>query len=117
VFPTTPGAVPAKTFAGVLRTLLDRPGAPSQQQLHARSGVPARSIYRILHIVDRSVSFHSADALLVALDAIELWHQPPLNDFLPPPPPGALINPITAAQDAARTHAIQRRCPKGPTTP
>lgn len=109
-----PGAVPAKTFADVLRMLLEKPGAPSQQQLQTRSGVPARSIYRILHTVDRSVSFQNADALLVALGAIEMWHQPPLDEFLNPPPPGTLINPITPAQAAARTRAIQRRCPKGP---
>jgi Cro/C1-type HTH DNA-binding domain len=112
VFPTTPGAVPVRLFAAELRRLLAATGAPTQAQLEARSGIPSRTIYRILNEIDRSVSFDVADALLTALDAVGLWHQPPLDQFLEPPPPKeTLLNPITFEQDAARQSALARRTP------
>lgn len=112
VFPTRPGSVPVRLFAEVLRELLAQHRAPSQTQLHAMSGVPARTIYRILNHVDRSVSFDVADALLTALDSVYLWHEPPLEQFFEPAPPRhTLINPITPQQDAARRTALARRIP------
>lgn len=103
VFPTQPGAVPTVVFAPVLRELLLPPRGPTQSQLQAQSGVPSRTLYRILRHVDRSVSFEIVDALLTALDAIHRWHEPPLDQYLDPPPPREqLINPITPAQDAIR---------------
>lgn len=110
VFPTRPGDVPVRLFAHTLRELLSTPGAPNQTQLEARSGVPARTIYRVLNCIDRSVSFEIADALLTALDAIHLWHQQPLDEWLwPAPPRDQLINPITTDQDRARQRALARR--------
>lgn len=110
VFPTQPGAVPVRLFSATLRELLTGRGAPTQTQLEARSGIPARKIYRVLKGIDRSVSFDVADALLTALDAVHLWHQPPLDQFLEPPPPrGELINPITIDQNHARQRALARR--------
>lgn len=110
VFPTTPGCVPAPLLGDVLGKLLSAPGAPTQTRLSERSGVPPRTLYRILNRVDRSVEFHIADALLVALDAVALWHQAPLSRYLPPPPPRReLIQPMTLRQDRARRAAIQRQ--------
>lgn len=110
VFPTRPGAVPVRLFAQILRELLGAHGAPTQSQLEARSGIPARTVYRVLTTADRSVSFEVADALLTALDAIHLWHQPPLDQFLlPPPSREQLINPITPGQERARQRALARR--------
>jgi hypothetical protein len=109
VFPTRPGAVPTPVFAPLLRELLDQPDAPTQTQLEARSGVPARTIYRVLVGADRSVSFPIADALLTALEAIHHWHEPPLDQFLPPPPDSSqLINPTTPSQHRARKTAPAR---------
>jgi hypothetical protein len=110
VFPTMPGAVPVRPFSAILRELLNGHGAPTQAQLEARSGVPARTIYRVLSGIDRSVSFEIADALLTALDAIQLWHEPPLDQYLLPPPARCeLINPITLDQDRVRQRALARR--------
>lgn len=109
VFPTRPGAVPVRPFAACLRDLLAARGAPTQAQLEARSGVPSRTIYRILNTIDRSVSFEIADALLTALDAIQLWHQPPLDEFFLPFESDTLINPITPAQERAQQCALARR--------
>ena len=109
VFPTTPGAVPVRVFIQVLAELMKPPRRITRAQLEARSGIPARTIHRMLHNVDRSVSFEVADALLTALDANDLWHEPPLAQFLEPAPPrDTLINPITHGQDAARTAALTR---------
>jgi hypothetical protein len=109
VFPTQPGGVPVRLFASVLHELLVAPGAPTQAQLEAWSGVPARTIYRVRKGIDRSVSFDIADALLTALDAIQLWHEPPLDQFLLAPSSDQLINPITPGQDRARSCALKRR--------
>jgi hypothetical protein len=109
VFPTRPGDVPVTVFARILQTLLDAAGAPTQTQLEQRSGVPARTMYRVLTRADRSVSFHVADALLTALDAVHLWHQEPLEHFLAPPPDRSeLINPHTPGQERARRRALER---------
>lgn len=110
VFPTTPGAIPVHPFAAALRTLLDVPGASSHATLAAHSGVPPRTVYRILHHIDRSVTFEVADALLVALDAHDLWHSPPLDAYLTPPSRHArLIHPMTIHQASARDRALARR--------
>jgi len=110
VFPTTPGAVPVRLFAHVLRELITAPNSHTQAQVEARSGVPSRTIYRILKRVDRSVSFEVADALLTALDANSLWHDQPLKPFFEPAPPrDTLINPITFGQEAARNTALTRQ--------
>ena len=63
------GVVQAKDLRGALRALLRRPGAPTQRVLAMRSGVPERTISRILHGHDRTTRFDIADALFVALDA------------------------------------------------
>lgn len=110
MFPTTPGAIPVRPYATALRSLLSAPNAPSLEVLAAQSGIPSRTVYRILHHVDRSVTFEVADALLVALDAHELWHTPPLDAYLAPVPQHArLIRPITMRQARARETALARR--------
>jgi len=110
VFPTTPGAIPTPTFATLLHALLRAENAPSAARLAEASDVPLRTLYRITHLVDRSVTFDVADAILTALDANELWHRPPLDAFLAPPNLRMpLLWPITQHQALARDQAMKRR--------
>lgn len=62
----------AHHLRGALRALLKAPGAPTQRTLAARSGVPERTIGRILHGSDQTTRFDIADALLTSLDAADL---------------------------------------------
>lgn len=63
------GVVRADLLRTQLRALMRSSGAPTQRVLSARSGVPERTISRVLHGRDLTTRFDIADALLVALDS------------------------------------------------
>lgn len=65
----------AEDLRRLLKQLLARSSAPTQRVLSARSGVPERTISRVLHGHDQTTRFDIADALLVALDSGELIEQ------------------------------------------
>lgn len=110
VFPATPGAIPTRVLLPILHALTSHRRAPTRCQLAERSGVSRSTIDRLLAGTDRCVTFEIADALLVTLDAVELWDATPLaHHYAPPPSSTQLINPLTPAQEAARTRAITRR--------
>lgn len=110
VFPTMPGAIPVGVFSPVLKRLLKAPDTLNITQLESASGIPARTILRIRDCSDRSVTFDVADSLLTALGQQQLWHEPPLAHFLPPPPPKSeLLHPMTMRQFKARQRALERR--------
>ena len=72
-----PHSVPKDLLRAQLRALLARSGAPTRRVLSLRSGVPERTISRILYGHDRTTRFDIADALLTALDNLDTWDLDP----------------------------------------